>query len=117
MPTYTTVGVMSQFCQHGLQLIDCPLNTDEPDGIKLLFWMKLHTESLINGRTPNYGVFFFSNPRLVTYKAVVAGPAGPASAGPLFWPNMLSAVSLFCRFSRSCRACDLIPSKVPRFID
>ena len=27
-------------------------------------------------------------------KAVVAGPAGPASAGPLFWPNMLSAVSL-----------------------
>ena len=29
------------------------------------------------------------------HKAVVAGPAGPASAGPLFWPNMLSAVSLF----------------------
>ena len=28
-------------------------------------------------------------------KAVVAGPAGPASAGPLFWPNMLAAVSLF----------------------
>ena len=28
------------------------------------------------------------------FKAVVAGPAGPASAGPLFWPNMLSAVSL-----------------------
>ena len=23
----------------------------------------------------------------------------------------------FCRFSRFCRACDLIPSKVPRFID
>ena len=29
------------------------------------------------------------------YKAVVAGPAGPASAGPLFWPTMISAVSLF----------------------
>ena len=31
-------------------------------------------------------------------KAVVAGPAGPASAGPLFWPSMLSAVSLFFSF-------------------
>ena len=29
------------------------------------------------------------------FKAVVAGPAGPASAGPLFWPNLLSSVSLF----------------------
>ena len=24
-------------------------------------------------------------------KAVVGGPAGPAMAGPLFWPNMVSA--------------------------
>ena len=31
-------------------------------------------------------------------KAVVGGPAGPASAGPLFWQNMLSAVSLFLQF-------------------
>ena len=28
-------------------------------------------------------------------KAVIGGPAGPASAGPLFWPSMLSAVPLF----------------------
>ena len=27
--------------------------------------------------------------------AVVAGPAGPVSARPLFWPSMHSAVSLF----------------------
>ena len=32
------------------------------------------------------------------FMAVVAGPAGPASAGPLFWPNILSAVSLFLPF-------------------
>ena len=28
-------------------------------------------------------------------KAVVAGAAGPASAVPLFWPSMLSAVPFF----------------------
>ena len=28
-------------------------------------------------------------------KAVVAGAAGPASAGPLFWPSMLTAVPFF----------------------
>ena len=28
-------------------------------------------------------------------KAVVAGAAGPASAGPLFWPTMVSAVPRF----------------------
>ena len=28
-------------------------------------------------------------------KAVVAGAAGPASAGPLFWPTMVSAEPLF----------------------
>ena len=28
-------------------------------------------------------------------KAIVVGPAGPASTGPLFWLSMLSAVSLF----------------------
>ena len=42
--------------------------------------------------------------RMRWFKAVVAGPAGPASAGPLFWPNLLSAVSLFCCFSRFCCA-------------
>ena len=52
-----------------------------------------------------------------TYPASKAVVGGPASAGPLFWPNMLSPVSLFCRFSRFCRACDLIPSKVLHFID
>ena len=44
-------------------------------------------------------------------KAVVAGPAGPASAGPLFGPNMLSAVSLFAVSAASVvLTCDLIPS-------
>ena len=28
---------------------------------------------------------------LTTSKAVVGGPAGPAMAGPLFWPKMVSA--------------------------
>ena len=31
-------------------------------------------------------------------KAGVTGPAGQASAGSLFWPSMLSAVSIFSRF-------------------
>ena len=31
---------------------------------------------------------------LPVHKAVIAGPAGLLSAGPLFWPSMLSAVSL-----------------------
>ena len=35
----------------------------------------------------------------------------PASAGPLFWPNMLSAVSLFAVSAASVvLTCDLIPS-------
>ena len=32
---------------------------------------------------------------LIDDKAVVAGAAGPASAGPLFWSTMVSAVPLF----------------------
>ena len=44
-------------------------------------------------------------------KAVVAGPAGPASAGPLFWPSMISAVSLFAVSAASVvLTCDLNPS-------
>ena len=44
-------------------------------------------------------------------KAAVAGPAGPASAGPHFWPNMLFAVSLFAVSAASVvLTCDLIPS-------
>ena len=31
---------------------------------------------------------------LPEHKAVVASPAGPVSARPLFWPGMLSAMSL-----------------------
>ena len=31
---------------------------------------------------------------LPVHKAIVAGPAGSASAQPLFWQSMLSAVSL-----------------------
>ena len=47
----------------------------------------------------------------VKSKAVVAGPAGPASAGPLFWPNMLFAVSLVAVSAASVvLTCDLIPS-------
>ena len=34
----------------------------------------------------------------IQVKAVVGGPAGPASAGPLFWPSMLSAAPLFFFF-------------------
>ena len=31
---------------------------------------------------------------LPVHKAVITGPAGPWNARPLFWPSMLSAVSL-----------------------
>ena len=31
---------------------------------------------------------------LPVHKAVIAGPAGPSSARPLFWPTVLSTVSL-----------------------
>ena len=48
-------------------------------------------------------------------KAVVAGPAGAASAGPLFVPNMLSAVSLFAVSVASVVfTCDLIPSNLQK---
>ena len=50
-------------------------------------------------------------PFLGINKAVVADPAGPASAGPLFWPNMLSAISLFALSAATVvLTCDLIPS-------
>ena len=41
-----------------------------------------------------------------TSKAVVGGPAGPASAGTPFWPIMLLAVPLFF-FSLFCSAYSL----------
>ena len=45
------------------------------------------------------------------FKAVVAGPAGSASARPLFRPHMLSAVSLFAvSVAPVLLTCDLIPA-------
>ena len=41
----------------------------------------------------DYKCYIYSN-MLPVHKAVIAGPAGPLSARPLFWPSMLSAVSL-----------------------
>ena len=45
-------------------------------------------------RRASYGVYISQLIRFAS-KAVVAGAAGPASAGPLFWPTMVSAVPLF----------------------
>ena len=41
----------------------------------------------------DYKCYVYSS-MLPVHKAVIAGPAGLSSAGPLFWPSMLSAVSL-----------------------
>ena len=41
----------------------------------------------------DYKCYVYSS-MLPVHKAIVASPAGPASARPLFWPSMLSAVSL-----------------------
>ena len=49
----------------------------------------------------NYGnnnVPYRKQKLILDVKAVVAGPAGLVSAGPLFWPSMLSAVTSFSRF-------------------
>ena len=58
---------------------------------------------------------------LYIYKAAVSGLAGPASAGPLFWPSMLLAVPLFFfNFSLFCCAylwnCLIALSKVPHLM-
>ena len=53
-------------------------------------------------------------------KAVVGGPAGPVSAGPLFWLSMLSTVPLFFFFSLFCCVylwhCLIALSKVPHLM-
>ena len=41
----------------------------------------------------DYKCYVYSS-MLPVHKAVIAVPAGPLSAQPLFWPSMLSAVSL-----------------------
>ena len=41
----------------------------------------------------DYKCYVYSS-MLPVHKVVIAGPAGPLSAQPLFWPSMLSAVSL-----------------------
>ena len=41
----------------------------------------------------DYKCYVYSS-MLPVHKAVIAGPAGPSSARPLFCPSMLSAVSL-----------------------
>ena len=41
----------------------------------------------------NYKCYVYSS-ILPVHKAVIAGPTGLSSARPLFWPSMLSAMSL-----------------------
>ena len=41
----------------------------------------------------DYKCYVYSS-MLTVHKAVIAGPTGPSSARPLFWPSMLSAMSL-----------------------
>ena len=41
----------------------------------------------------DYKCYVYSS-MLPVHKAVIAGPPGPLSARPIFWPSMLSAVSL-----------------------
>ena len=41
----------------------------------------------------DYKCYVYSS-MLPVHKAAIAGPAGPLSARPLFWPSMLSKVSL-----------------------
>ena len=40
----------------------------------------------------DYKCYVYSS-MLPVHKAVIAGPAGPSSARPFFWPSLLSAVS------------------------
>ena len=41
----------------------------------------------------DYKCYVYSS-MLPVHKAVIAGPVGPLSAPPLFWPSMVSAMSL-----------------------
>ena len=47
----------------------------------------------IYARMVDYKCYVYSS-MFIVHKAIIAGPAGPSSTRPVFWPSMLTAVSL-----------------------